>query len=99
MRMSRYVVNLITLVLADALSTIFCKPIDSANVFHFMQAGLDFAQKHNIRLLIRNTGHESVFLLMLRNSILKCTQLPRKVHGLWRFGTLDSSSDRDRTIE
>lgn len=36
-----------------------------------VEAGLVFAQKNNIRLLIRNTGHEYVFSIGLLNGLLK----------------------------
>ena len=34
---------------------------DDTDLVYLTQAGIAFAQQHNIRLLVRNTGHEYVY--------------------------------------
>lgn len=43
--------------------------------------GIAFATKHNIRLVIRNTGHELVFQLNSLPSLPHCTNLGTAIWG------------------
>jgi hypothetical protein len=54
-------------------------------------AGVKFAQKKNVRLVIKNTGHEygrPVFRQLVIHAEL--LQLPRKVYRSWCFEYMDT---------
>lgn len=57
--------------------------------------GIDFAAQNRIRLVIRNTGHESVCLLLsprrILNNRLKVILASPPVPGPWRFGPTTSN--------